>query len=182
MLVNHRARHAPTLTQPASQPVARANCAAHPAYRTEAATTDVKLLQPRSALLQAQPCANRVVGVDLSPAMLSVARAEVERANLRNVQLRQGDVYALPVERDTAGTLDPYMNTSNSVSLFSAFRAGTAMSLMAVIGSTAGNRMLLTVPLAKVVGMDPGNREGLGQHGISFQADGADAAFYISQF
>ena len=50
-----------------------------------------------------------------------------------------------------AGTLDPYMNTSNSVSLFSAFRAGTAMSLMAIIGSTAGNRMLLTVPLAKVV-------------------------------
>jgi ubiquinone/menaquinone biosynthesis C-methylase UbiE/DNA-binding transcriptional ArsR family regulator len=47
------------------------------------------------------PCANRVVGVDLSPAMLSVARAEVERANLRNVQLRQGDVYALPVERDS---------------------------------------------------------------------------------
>ena len=89
---------------------------------------------------------------------------------------------ALPVERDTAGTLDPYMNTSNSVSLFSAFRAGTAMSLMAIIGSTAGNRMLLTVPLAKVVGMDPGNREGLGQHGVSFQADGADAAFYISHF
>ena len=47
------------------------------------------------------PFANRVVGVDLSPAMLSVARAEVERAGLRNVQLRQGDVYALPVERDS---------------------------------------------------------------------------------
>lgn len=47
------------------------------------------------------PHANRVVGVDLSPAMLSIARAEVERANLRNVQLRQGDVYALPVERDS---------------------------------------------------------------------------------
>jgi ubiquinone/menaquinone biosynthesis C-methylase UbiE len=47
------------------------------------------------------PHANRVVGVDLSPAMLSVARAEVERARLRNVQLRQGDVYALPVERES---------------------------------------------------------------------------------
>ena len=47
------------------------------------------------------PHANRVVGVDLSPAMLSLARAEVERAGLRNVQLRQGDVYALPVERDS---------------------------------------------------------------------------------
>ena len=47
------------------------------------------------------PHADRVVGVDLSPAMLSVARAEVERSRLRNVQLRQGDIYALPVERDS---------------------------------------------------------------------------------
>jgi ubiquinone/menaquinone biosynthesis C-methylase UbiE/DNA-binding transcriptional ArsR family regulator len=46
------------------------------------------------------PHAERVVGVDLSPAMLAVARAGVERASLRNVQLRQGDIYALPVERD----------------------------------------------------------------------------------
>jgi len=30
-----------------------------------------------------------------------LARAEVERAGLRNVALRQGDVYALPVERDS---------------------------------------------------------------------------------
>lgn len=89
---------------------------------------------------------------------------------------------AVPVERDTAGSLDPYMNTSNSVSLFTAFRAGTAMSLMAIVGSAAGNRMLVTVPTAKVTAMDPGNREGLGQHSISFQADGADAAFYISHF
>ncbi len=46
------------------------------------------------------PFATRAVGVDQSPAMLSVARANLERAGLRNVQLRQGDVYALPVERD----------------------------------------------------------------------------------
>jgi demethylmenaquinone methyltransferase/2-methoxy-6-polyprenyl-1,4-benzoquinol methylase/ArsR family transcriptional regulator len=47
------------------------------------------------------PAAERAVGVDLSPAMLAVARAGVDRAGLRNVQLRQGDIYALPVERDT---------------------------------------------------------------------------------
>ncbi|MDB5569419.1 MAG: ArsR family transcriptional regulator [Hyphomicrobiales bacterium] len=47
------------------------------------------------------PHAERVVGVDLSPAMLAVARAGVDRAGLRNVQLRQGDIYALPVERDS---------------------------------------------------------------------------------
>jgi demethylmenaquinone methyltransferase/2-methoxy-6-polyprenyl-1,4-benzoquinol methylase/ArsR family transcriptional regulator len=47
------------------------------------------------------PHAERAVGVDLSPAMLGVARAQLEQAGLRNVQLRQGDIYALPVEQDS---------------------------------------------------------------------------------
>ncbi|MCA0423919.1 MAG: metalloregulator ArsR/SmtB family transcription factor [Proteobacteria bacterium] len=41
------------------------------------------------------PKAARATGIDASPAMLAVARANLERAGLRNVQLRQGDVYAL---------------------------------------------------------------------------------------
>ena len=45
------------------------------------------------------PLAARAVGVDQTPAMLSLARARIEHAGLRNVQLRQGDIYALPVER-----------------------------------------------------------------------------------
>jgi hypothetical protein len=78
--------------------------------------------------------------------------------------------------------LDPYMNTTNSVALFNAFRAGTPMSLMAIIGSTPGNRFVAIVPNAKAIAMDPGARDGLGQHGISFQGDGADSAFYLAQF
>ena len=89
---------------------------------------------------------------------------------------------ALPIERDVAGNLDPYMNTTNSVALFNAFRTGTPMSLMAIIGSTPGNRFVAIVPNAKAIGMDPGARDGLGQHGVSFQADGADSAFYLAQF
>ena len=42
------------------------------------------------------PRAARAVGIDVSPAMLAVARANLERAGLKHVQLRQGDVYALP--------------------------------------------------------------------------------------
>ncbi len=45
------------------------------------------------------PLAERSVGVDLSPAMLNLARARMEDCGLRNVQLRQGDLYAPPVER-----------------------------------------------------------------------------------
>lgn len=44
------------------------------------------------------PLAQHAVGVDQSPQMLNVARVRLERAGLRNVQLRQGDIYAVPVE------------------------------------------------------------------------------------
>lgn len=40
--------------------------------------------------------ARRAVGLDVSPAMLAVARANLDSAGLRHVQLRQGDLYALP--------------------------------------------------------------------------------------
>jgi ubiquinone/menaquinone biosynthesis C-methylase UbiE len=46
------------------------------------------------------PLSTRAVGVDTSHAMLSVARANLDKAGLKNVQLRQGDIYALPVERN----------------------------------------------------------------------------------
>ena len=46
------------------------------------------------------PLAARAVGLDQSPAMLNVARSRLEKAGLRNALLRQGDIYALPVERD----------------------------------------------------------------------------------
>jgi demethylmenaquinone methyltransferase/2-methoxy-6-polyprenyl-1,4-benzoquinol methylase/ArsR family transcriptional regulator len=46
------------------------------------------------------PKAERAVGVDQSPAMLALARSRIEQTGLRNVQLRQGDIYAPPAERN----------------------------------------------------------------------------------
>ena len=46
------------------------------------------------------PGVPRVVGLDASHAMLSVARANLEQAGLSQVDLRQGDIYAPPVARD----------------------------------------------------------------------------------
>lgn len=46
------------------------------------------------------PGAERALGVDQSPPMLGMARARLERAGLRHAQLRQGDIYALPAERN----------------------------------------------------------------------------------
>ncbi|MFI4988826.1 MAG: ArsR/SmtB family transcription factor [Alphaproteobacteria bacterium] len=42
------------------------------------------------------PRAGRAVGIDLSREMLSVARAHIEKAGLRNVTVRHGDMYQLP--------------------------------------------------------------------------------------
>jgi len=46
------------------------------------------------------PLYRRGVGVDLSREMLAVARANLERQGIANAQVRLGDIYAPPVERD----------------------------------------------------------------------------------
>src|SRR5947209_13532563 len=82
-----------------------------PEERVETALRDIVGTAPIHALLDLgtgtgrmlellAPLAQRAVGIDQSPAMLAVARARLERAGLRNVQLRQGDIYAVPVERN----------------------------------------------------------------------------------
>ena len=42
----------------------------------------------------------RGLGIDLSADMLSVARANLERAGVRNATVRQGDIYNLALPRD----------------------------------------------------------------------------------
>lgn len=42
------------------------------------------------------PKADRGVGIDMSREMLAVARANLQKADLRNCQVRQGDMYQLP--------------------------------------------------------------------------------------
>jgi ubiquinone/menaquinone biosynthesis C-methylase UbiE len=51
------------------------------------------------------PRASRAVGVDTNHAMLAVARANLETAGVRRVELRQGDIHALPVERSAFDTV-----------------------------------------------------------------------------
>jgi len=44
----------------------------------------------------------RGLGIDLSPAMLAYARAKLERTELRHAQVRQGDIYHLPLADQAA--------------------------------------------------------------------------------
>jgi ubiquinone/menaquinone biosynthesis C-methylase UbiE len=46
------------------------------------------------------PLYRRGVGIDMSREMLAVARANLDRAGIQHAQVRQGDIYSPPVERD----------------------------------------------------------------------------------
>ena len=47
------------------------------------------------------PLYRRGIGVDMSREMLSVARANLDKAGVANAQVRQGDIFSPPVERDS---------------------------------------------------------------------------------
>jgi len=42
--------------------------------------------------------AKRGIGIDKSAEMLAIARAQIENANLKHLQVRKGDMYSMPVE------------------------------------------------------------------------------------
>src|SRR5437868_3644973 len=47
------------------------------------------------------PAIERGLGIDLSPDMLSLARARLDRAGLKHCSVRQGDIYDLAVAHET---------------------------------------------------------------------------------
>jgi len=47
------------------------------------------------------PLYRRGIGIDMSREMLTVARANLDKAGVSNAQVRQGDIFAPPVERDS---------------------------------------------------------------------------------
>jgi ArsR family transcriptional regulator len=51
------------------------------------------------------PVADRVTGIDRSPEMLRLARAKLARPELAHVELRQGDMFALPLASGAADTV-----------------------------------------------------------------------------
>jgi ArsR family transcriptional regulator len=83
-----------------------------PDDRVEAALTEIVGSKPIQSMLDLgtgtgrllelfAPIYRRGVGLDLSREMLSVARANLDRAGVQNAQVRLGDIYAPPVERET---------------------------------------------------------------------------------
>lgn len=89
---------------------------------------------------------------------------------------------AVPLGRRTGGNINPYMDTTTHAALFTAMKGNTDVSLVAIIGSTAGNRMSVVLPTIRLRDLSPGNRGGFGEFGIPFQANGPDVGAYISFF
>ncbi len=48
------------------------------------------------------PQADQAIGIDASREMIAIARSNLERNNLRQAQVRHGDIYALPFANDAA--------------------------------------------------------------------------------
>lgn len=99
-----------------------------------------------------------------------------------NPEATEGYDIGIPIDRNFAGSMDPLMDTTTSVGLFTNFRTGVAMRLGAIIGSTAGNRFAVVVPQGRAIANNPSARDGLGVNAISFSADGPDAGAFICQF
>ena len=55
------------------------------------------------------PKVRRAVGIDLSPEMLNVARADLDEGGLRHCFVRQGDMYALPWPRPSFDVVTMHM-------------------------------------------------------------------------
>lgn len=106
----------------------------------------------------------------------------VTQVNPDNPEATYGFDPSVPIQRRVAGSINPYMDTATHTALFTAMSGNTDVSLIAILGATAGNRMLITVPAARLLDQSPGNRGGLGEFGIPFHANGSDVGVYIAFF
>ncbi|MBN9525451.1 MAG: hypothetical protein J0H82_04550 [Alphaproteobacteria bacterium] len=81
--------------------------------------------------------------------------------------------------RKVTATLDPLKTLVATRDLIGALRAGTKYPLVARCGSSAGNRLLITAPAAKVMGDDEQDRQGLVAENVNLHLVGTNSAVTI---
>jgi hypothetical protein len=91
----------------------------------------------------------------------------------------QGFGYPIITARKIAGNINPLETLVASRDIYSDFVAGTRRIVHARYGGTAGNRIGITIPQAQAVNFTPGDRSGLMETGIPFEAVGADAGAFL---
>lgn len=81
--------------------------------------------------------------------------------------------------RNLTGSVDPMSVLVATQDTMAAFRAGTKQILHERWGSTAGNRLAVTIPAGLYTGRNQGDREGLATEELPFEATGRDAGAFI---
>lgn len=144
------------------------------------------------------PTGLRFDGEGLQPAVfrdgvcrLDRQRARVSRLTINggvqlfdpeNPEAAEGYDAATATGRQAGGSLDPLMSVAETVARTERFRNGQAMSLAAALGTTAGNRFGVVVPLAQLTGSSPTNRNNLMAEQLPFSATGINSSLYLAQF
>ncbi|WP_372918669.1 hypothetical protein [Sandarakinorhabdus sp.] len=108
--------------------------------------------------------------------------AGVETTLPDNPEAAQGYDPGVPIARAMGGSMDPLMDTAGGTSITDAFRTGTNVPIMAMVGSTVGNRFVVVAPAARLVDVRHPARDGLLGNEIKFACDGPDAGLYLCAF
>lgn len=99
-----------------------------------------------------------------------------------NPEALEGFDPGVPVRRASGGTIDPLLDTALGTALYDNFRAGTNMPLFVQLGTTAGNRFMVTAPSIRAQNKRLTDRDGLMASEIPFACDGADSALYLCAY
>ena len=96
-----------------------------------------------------------------------------------NPNAAEGFDHAEITARNLTGSVDPMTVLVATQDTMAAFKAGTKQILHERWGSTAGNRIAVTIPAGLYTGRTQGDREGLATEELPFEATGRDAGAFI---
>jgi hypothetical protein len=101
----------------------------------------------------------------------------------------QGIGVPVLARRDVTAQLDPFAvvsaaggNMSTSALRYSRLQDGATGSLITGLGTSAGNRFAVTLPIVRIVDLTPQDRNDLGVDAIRLEADGADRSVYLCSY
>ncbi|MBI1243763.1 MAG: hypothetical protein GC202_02065 [Alphaproteobacteria bacterium] len=83
-------------------------------------------------------------------------------------------------ERDMGGDMDPLDELVATNDTMTDFRSGTQKILLAQMGSSAGNRIAITIPSAQYRSLRDTARDGLNARQLGYKANGIDAGGFIA--
>lgn len=91
----------------------------------------------------------------------------------------EGFAPAIITERRITGALDPNATLVASGDVLADLRNSTQRILNLNWGSTAGNRVGITIPAAQFTAANPGDRQGIATEEVQFFADGQNAGAFL---